>query len=162
MKVWAAPNTHQNVLICNETQEAGIEGASKYARRKGVGVSVTNGCLRSSPKFQSNCEHTLPAAPCCSMFSGNTLWNRVKTAQRLGVSSCSCSSHCGQGLCRVGVGRTEQVRERGEVGRVGIDRLALGLCRAHFCCFHFYFTKQKTNRRTFLLGPGQKLHQQPH
>lgn len=40
------------------------------------------------------------------------------------------------------------------------------LCRANFCSFSFYFTKQKTNTavlaRAFSLGGGNKLQPQPH
>ena len=58
------------------------------------GLRALGSCLmaafRAAPEFQGSCEHTLPGARFCSMFSGNTWWNREKTAQRPGVRCFFC------------------------------------------------------------------------
>lgn len=89
--------------------------------------------------LQSSCEHTWPEARLCSMFSGNTWWNRVTLHSALATSRPVCSSSqlkALQGPRSVAEGVTVGVHASG---------LASALCRANFCCFPFYFTKQKTD-----------------
>lgn len=85
------PHTQPSVLTWNVRHEADKGGMFQRARKRALGVNITHfiAALRAAPCSSSR-EHTSPRAQLCSMFSGNTWWNRVKTAQRLGVSCCVC------------------------------------------------------------------------
>lgn len=85
------PNMQPNVLICNVRHEADTRGIFQRIRKRAVGVSITHFIAAFRAALCSSSRvHTSPGARLCSMFSGNTWWNRVKTAQRLGVSCCIC------------------------------------------------------------------------